>query len=784
MPEVGFGGGEQPNGWSGDSPLFSGGIPMPVGRQMANGSQAVIINSISAYIAGRGAARNVQLTLGGSQTGVFTVGTAGAGVWTGMLGSSAWLVQGGTQGFRIDMTGTIWFLRGGGGQTSDNSGYVWGGTLGGSYGFVQAPTAPQNLTATPSPTVEGAIVLNFQNSADNGGTGVTSFNIYRNGVFIGNTTSGAYAVFNNTPGVAYNFTVRARNWVTDAAGTDSVNSNTATATAPGVPSAPRTLTATPSTLVPGQVNLSWTAPAQTVGAITGYNIFRDGVQVASTSGTATTFNVPNNTKFTSYSFTVKARNAFADANKRLSPDSNSVSVTAQGVPTPTRNLAGVANTTVPGQIDLTWQAPVTAGTGGVTGYRVYFSTGALATTVGNTLATSVTGLNPGQTYSFYVRALNALATASGTEGESSNTVTIQALGEPPAPSNFTAVAGAAFPNRITLSWTPPAGTVTGYNVFERNTNTNVDTLLGTTTATTYRIDGLAAGTSRTYVVRARNSYTDTLSNGYPGNWGGPATAPSTATPTSDSVQTVPNLSAVVDTTNQTFNGTYTINALTPTTLRYAKTAPNVATVLVSSGTVTDNTNASFNGTVTVLGTPSPSSISYTKVAANVAATPMSGGVVTNTTNQVYNGTYVVTAVNVVAKTVSYAKTNANIASRAVPVNALPAQRATISNQTNAVYNGTSLTITSIPTPTTLRFAKTNADIAESNAAGTVVNTTNRDGYNGVRTIIAVTSHNTVTYATSGATQSAVLVTNPPGGIVYRTVSPAKLDIKYRSGWAG
>lgn len=780
MPDVGFGGSDNPNGWSGYSPLYSDGIGLPAGRAMANGSQACIITALSAYIGGRGGARNVQLVLGGSYSSGFVVGAAGP-TWTGMVGSGGWLVQGGAARFHVYMDGSLNFLRGGGGTTTDGSGDTYSGMLGGSYRYVEAPSAPQSVSASPHPNQAGAIIVGFSGPISDGGSGVNGYTIYRNGTAVLNTGSGYNVITGNTPGTSYNFTVRARNWVTDAAGTESVNSNTATATAPGVPTAPRTLAATASTVVPGQINLTWTAPATTAGTITGYNIFRDGVQVASTSGTGLSYAVTGNTKFTSYAFTVKARNAFADTNNQLSPESNTATITAQGTPTAPLNFAGVANGTVPGQMDFTWSAPTTAGTGGITGYRIYYSTGDLAATFGNVTSGSVTGLNPGQVYSFYVRAVNALATASGTLGDPSGTITIQALGEPPAPTSLVAEASAAIPGRITLTWVAPAGTVTGYNIFDRNTNTNVDTLIQTVTALTYRIDGLTPGVQKTYVVRARNSYTDTLSTGYPGNWGGPASNAASAVPNADSVQTVPNLAGVTNITNATFNGTFTINAITPTTVRYAKASANVATVAVSAGNIANNTNAIFNGTYTI-ATPTPSSLTFARSAANFAANAASG-TVTDNTNVTFNGTYTVTAVNVAAKTISYDKVSGSIATLAVPYNAPPGGFSVVSNQTNAVYNGTNLPIIGL-TPTTVSYTKTNADLTESNAAGTVTDTTNRDVYNGTYTITGVPTYNTFTYTTTGANQATVGVSTPPGGRAYRAVSPAKLDIRYRSGWAG
>jgi hypothetical protein len=320
-------------------------------------------------------------------------------------------------------------------------------------------------------------------------------------------------------------------------------------------------------------------------------------------------------------------------------------------------------------------------------------------------------------------------------------------------------------------------------VFERNTMTLVDTLIAVVKTTSYVVDSLTTGVSRTYVIRARNAYTDTLAPGYPGNFGGAASSTAAATPNADYSISVASLAgALTNNTNVTFNGTYTINAATPTTIGYARTASNVTSVAMSVGTVTDNTNAVFNGTYTI-ATPSATTFTYARTNADIPSVAVTGGALTNSTNATFNGTFTVTAVNVGAKTVSYSRTGAAVSSVAVPVNVAPGAYGTIQNTTNAVYNGTGLAITSV-TPKTLTYAKINANIAESNAAGTVTDTTNRDDYNGLRVVASIPTHNTVSYATAGADQSATAVASPPSGQAQRHVSPAILNIRYRSGWTG
>lgn len=766
--------------------LTTGPIDLVGGRLAANGGVYARMTSLAALVAAYSGTVGVTATLGGGSA-YFTVGNSGGlpGSYAG-AGTNAWLFNGGSYNLVFSPSAQMRFNRGGGGASNDGHSVNYTGTVGGYYTYDLPPLAPTLNSATPSTVASGTVNISFTPSADDGGTAYTAYTIVRDGTIIANIGTTTYTDTGLTPGTSYSYTVRSRNAVTDAVGTQSVGSSAIAVVAPGAPTAPQTLTGSESTTVVGAIDLSWAAPATPgTGGITGYNIFRDGTQIATLTGAGTTYTATGLTYDQSYSWTVKARNAFSDSAAILSTASNVVSVVASSPPSAPLNLTSLADGLVPGRITLDWDAPADAQTGGaITGYNVYYSTGVLAQTLtGTTSDTAVTGLNPGQTYSFYIKARNVLSDNSGVLSPQSNTTTVQALGEPPAPDSFGITASTQIAGRISMSWTPPAGSNTGFSVFEHNNTTNVDTLIAIVKTGFYSVDNLAPGVTKYYFVRTRNSYTDTLAPGYPGNFGGPASSTLSATPASDTSQTVPLVVAASDTTNTNFNGTYIINAVTPTTVRYAKVATNVTATAVSAGTILNNTNTTLNGSYTIASTPTPATLTYAKVAANIASATVSGATVIDTTNASFNGTFVVTAVNVGAKTISYARSGPAVASASVPINALPGGRGTISNQTNAVYNGTNLAITGITT-LTITYAKVNANISESNAAGTVTDTTNRDYYNGPKVITNVPSYNTLTFGTVGPNQASTTTGTPPQGITHRAASPAELDIKYRSGWAG
>lgn len=782
MPTAYFGGQGGTGNFS--TTATSGPIGLVGGRLCANGGTYALMTDLYALVGGYSGTVSGTLVLGGGSAG-YSAPKDSQPIDAYRGGGTSWLFNGGTYNLLVYPSGRTYYGRAGGGTTSYDV-YSFSGTIGGYYNYVLPPTAPQSLSGSPHASSSGSIVLSWSAPSDSGGTGITGYTIVRNGTVIANPgTSTSYTDSGLTPGTSYTYTVRARNAVTAAAGTQSVNSNSVSVVAPGNPSAPGNLTATPSTSVTGRVDLSWDEPTITgVGGITGYIIYRNGSQIAVTSGTGTTYAATGLTPYTSYDFTVRARNAFSDANSTSGPASSIATAVAPGPPSAPSGLTAVADSGIPGNIDLSWTAPANAGAGGITGYNIRFAGGGLiVATTGTSTSYTVTGLNPGQTYSFVVRARNALADTEGTESASSNTATETALGEPNAPTGFTVTASPSVANRLVLSWTAPGGTLTGYSIFERNPSTLVDTLIAVVTDenTSYMIDGLAPGIAKSYFVRARNSYTDTLEAGYPGNFGGAASTVGTAAPTTNTSQTVPNLVAVTDTTNQAFSGTFTINAVTPSVIRYALVVPNVTSV-ATGGTVTNNTNTVFNGTHTI-STPTPSTFTYAVTNANIPAIPVSVGTITDTTNQSFNGTKTVTAVNVGAKTFTYSRTGSAVSVVAVPTNAPPGGRGVVTNPTNTIFNGTfQITVTDDDTFT---YAVTHANVAESAAGGSASDITNIDIFNGVYIVTSTPSYNSFTYTLSADSgEEFTRDISEPFGNVQRTTSPAKLDVKYRSGWAG
>lgn len=145
----------------------------------------------------------------------------------------------------------------------------------------QAPSVLEGVSATPESAT--SVKLTWPAATDN--VGVTGYYIQRGGVTVALVTNGLnYTDSDLLPTTDYSYVVRAR----DAAGNVAAASNTATVTTPALPdttapSTPGNLNAT--TVRTTQVNLAWVASTDNVGVM-GYNIFRNGTKVGTSSGTS------------------------------------------------------------------------------------------------------------------------------------------------------------------------------------------------------------------------------------------------------------------------------------------------------------------------------------------------------------------------------------------------------------------------------------------------------------------------------------------------------------------
>lgn len=389
------------------------------------------------------------------------------------------------------------------GSASGNSGTV---TV---TGF---PTAPTNFTVVASAATSGRIDLNWAVPTETYG-GVTSYKIYRNDTLY-TTVDQSITSFLDTglvTGTSFSYYVRATNQFGEGTATATLS-----AVAPGVPSAPRSLTATPGTTNAdtGRINLAWQTPSTTVSTITGYDIFRDNVRVSVTTGTGTTFTDSGLTPGQTYVYRVQARNAFADSTGLRSADSNTATAMAPGVPGRPLNLVVGADSVTAGRLNLSWNPPLQTN-GNITGYDVHRDGALLIALNGPATTYSNSGLVEGTVYTYEVFARNSFADTSGLRSIGSGTSTGTAPGLPTAPRDLVGIANSVLSATIDFTWSPPEnpkGEITGYFIYQKlstdATYPTVPTYTTTGATTSFRATNLVVGTTYNYRFAARNAFSD------------------------------------------------------------------------------------------------------------------------------------------------------------------------------------------------------------------------------------------------------------------------------------
>ncbi|MGH7158349.1 MAG: fibronectin type III domain-containing protein [Candidatus Saccharimonadales bacterium] len=283
-------------------------------------------------------------------------------------------------------------------------------------GDTQAPSVPTGLQAAGSS--ETQIDLSWTASTDN--VGVTGYKIYREGVHVANSATTSYSDGGLSPDTTYAYTVSAYDAADNhSAQSASVNGTTlADTTAPSVP-----LNLVASAVSDTQINLSWDASSDNIG-VTGYKVYRDGVEVGSASSNA--YQDTGLNAETTYSYTIKA----FDAAGNLSAESAPATATTQAPPdtappsVPANVVATAASSTT---VDLTWDA--SSDNVGVAGYKVLRD----GVEIANIAATTHqdTGLTPGATYSYTVSAYDAAGNNSAQSAAASVTMPVPPDDESP-----------------------------------------------------------------------------------------------------------------------------------------------------------------------------------------------------------------------------------------------------------------------------------------------------------------------------------------------------------------
>ena len=330
------------------------------------------------------------------------------------------------------------------------------------------PSAPTTFTLTGATNT--SLTMTFPSPSGNAALAYLSSVGTSYGSYSGFTISGL------TSNTQYSFTITVTN------STGSTISQTFTATT--ALDAPTGLTLVSSTTSGAVVSFT---PPSGVSSGTTYTIYNGSTTIGTASYPATTINAVGLSSNTIYTFTMTATNT-----NGTSQTSSNVSVTT--LPNPPTSIVASALTDTYVSINFT----ASTGSVSISNYTVTSNPGNF-TVSGSSSPITVTGLIASTSYIFNVTATNSKGTSIAS---ASNSVTTNAVPNPPTSLTKTAVTASS----ISLSFTPPIGTITSYSYTALDSNNNIFTGTFAAPASTITISGLAGGKSYTITLKSVDFY--------------------------------------------------------------------------------------------------------------------------------------------------------------------------------------------------------------------------------------------------------------------------------------
>ncbi|MCX7922712.1 MAG: fibronectin type III domain-containing protein [Clostridia bacterium] len=362
--------------------------------------------------------------------------------------------------------------------TYDAGGNILSATRIPGGGDTQAPTSPTGLTA--SSVTWTSVRLTWIASTDN--IGVKGYEIYRDGVKVKAESAAASTIGSLIPGTTYTFMVKAF----DAAGNVSDESNTITVTTPAdttAPTVPAGLAVTDVT--DSSITLVWTPSTDNVG-VKGYEIYRNGAKIGTT--TSETCTITRLRADTTYRFKVTAYDSAGNVSE-ASSKITAATLKDNHAPSTPANLAAASVTET--TVRLTWAA--STDNVRVKGYDIYRD-GVKLKSEGST-ASTIGGLIPGRSYTFMVKAFDAIGNVSA----ESNIITVTTLADtqaPLVPAGLTA--SSVTETSAVLTWTASTDNVgtTGYQIYRDGVR------IASTNKTSFTATRLIPGRAYVFTVKA------------------------------------------------------------------------------------------------------------------------------------------------------------------------------------------------------------------------------------------------------------------------------------------
>jgi chitodextrinase/uncharacterized protein YjdB len=265
------------------------------------------------------------------------------------------------------------------------------------FGDNQPPARPSSLTA--SAISHNSFVLSWSPSIDN--VAVKMYEIYKNGIIIGTTTTASYTVSGLTPGESVTMNVKA----IDVTGLYSLLSDnlyvTTILTDLQAPTVPTALSAPVKSDT--SFKLTWTASTDNVG-VSGYSVYLNGLYNTFVSSSPVV--ISGLIKSTTYKVKIQAVDAAGNKSAfttEISVTTNATANSGLDVQSPTVPVGLQSTNVTSDAVMLSWNA--STDNVSVSGYEIFRNDSLVAKS--SSLTTTVYNLLPTQTYKFSVRAFDS-----------------------------------------------------------------------------------------------------------------------------------------------------------------------------------------------------------------------------------------------------------------------------------------------------------------------------------------------------------------------------------------
>jgi chitodextrinase len=354
-----------------------------------------------------------------------------------------------------------------------------------------APTTPTLSAAAASST---SVKLSWTQSTDSDGLSVAGYYVFRGSTKIATVTNPATLTYTDTvtAGSADTYTVEA--YDNSSPTVTSSLSNAVTITT-GL-TAPTNVTAKAASAT--QVNLAWAASTDNGGTLAGYNILRNGDNIASVGSTITSYSDKTVSANTTYSYVIQAVDS---SNPTDTASSTAVNVTTpKPTPSPQAPTALKATATAYNKVSLSWAASTDPGGPGVAGYYI-IRNGVTITQVSGASTTTYpdNSVLANTTYSYTIEAFDSNTPPDVSLPSTAVNVTTPNAPDtqpPTTPTNLKATASSS--TQINLTWTASTDNtgVKGYTIYRNGTEH------ATVTTNSYGDTGLSPSTSYSYYVVA------------------------------------------------------------------------------------------------------------------------------------------------------------------------------------------------------------------------------------------------------------------------------------------